>query len=522
MSYQKKRNVRREARTLMGRFKAGKLAPVMAVPVKGSEGGMLSQTISFELDPIAGRMATPITAEVQAVFVPLQACDAIKDPNAAYAGMTEIVREKLLSGNPLFGLEAETEISKRCGITPRSIGGVKKVNEVVRLAHNAAVNYLRRRRFVDAVQVLAANTGITPAILAQTVLDRFNAALDPDPNVNGAVPLDIPTMQLPVTGIGLSGTADAGIANRTTRETGGGQKVYPNATLSSYMNDQITVKKVAATGYPEIFALLNGTTAGNVSLTDFYNAQKMDELTRVMRQIVDDNPEYGEEMVLRWAHGLSVDPGRTPFLLAEKTVVLGRQIVGATDTVGIEDGVRRSDMASQVSFTVPLPSTELGGIVITFASIKPDETLADQPHPILSDVWGLDNFVADELALDPQPVTARELDANVSAGSESTVLFYTGLNELKKTYVSYGLCRQLDPTTVESKNAVWQLKMPLSVTPETVLYPADLTQYPFADQLAEVCTYVVQSTAVIPTPLIFGPSPVEQLSVIEDENLFEG
>jgi len=522
MSYQTKRNVRREARTLMGRFKAGKLCPVMAVPVKGSEGGILSQTVSFELDPIAGRMATPITAEVHAVFVPVEACDALLDPNAAYAGMREVVREKLLSGNPLFTMEAENEISKRCGVNPASYGGVPMVNKIVRLAHNCAVNYLRRRRFVDAVQVTAANTSITPAILSQTVLDRFNAALDPDPNVNGAVPLDLPTMQLPVTGIGFDGTNGATAAIANVRETDGTVRNYPVAHKPLPSNTVVEVSGAGATAKPKIFALLNGTTAGNVSLSDFYNAQKMDELTRVMRKIVDDNPEYGEEMVLRWAHGLSVDPGRVPFLLSEKTVVLGRQIVGATDTSGVEDGVKRSDMATQISFTVPIPSTELGGVIVTFATIKPDETLSHQPHPILTDNWGLDNFVADELALDPQPVRARQLDASIAQASENTIVFYTGHNEMKKTYVSYGLCRQLDPNTVENKNAVWQLEMPLSVTPQTVLYPENLVQYPFADQVAEVCTYVVQSTANISTPMIFGPSPVETLAVIETEDLFEG
>ena len=135
--YQNTRNVRRESRTLVGRFRGGKLAPVMAVPVRGNEGGLLSQSITYELDPIAGRMITPITAEVIAVFVPVQAIDAIKDPAAQYAGMTEVLRQKLLSGAPLFTLEAESEISKRCGVNPRSIGGVKMVNQMVRLAHNA-------------------------------------------------------------------------------------------------------------------------------------------------------------------------------------------------------------------------------------------------------------------------------------------------------------------------------------------------------------------------------------------------
>ncbi|MBW7921367.1 MAG: hypothetical protein H3C51_04620 [Rubellimicrobium sp.] len=522
MSYQSTRNVRRDSRTLVGRFRGGKLAPVLAVPVRGNEGGLLSQQITLELDPIAGRMITPITGEVISVFVPVQAIDAIKDPDADFAGLTEVIREKLLSGNPLFGLEAEGEISKRLGVNPRSIGGVKKVNEMVRLAHNAAVNFLRVRKYVYATKLLANNTAITPALISQTVLDRFNAVLDPDDRINGSVQLDIPNMSLPVT---FPASAPE------IRSTSGGA-LQKGKTLSTGSSDgklaqvNMGAETAASTGnayvaYSGVVAALNGAEAGAVSLTDFYNAETRDRLTRTMRQIVDDNPEYGEEMVLRWAHGLSVDTGKTPFVIYQEQRAFGRSIVGATDKVGVEDDTMRSDMMLMMGFNVPIPKTELGGIVITFACLKPDETISSQPDPFLSDVWGVDNFVADELALDPVPVTIRELDSDCASGDEATVTMYTGLNQLKATYVHYGLNRHLDPNTVENKTAVWQLEVPLSVTPDTILYPQNLSHYPFADQNAEVCTYVVSSNAVLQTPMIIGPTPVEELAIIGEADIFD-
>lgn len=520
-TYQQTRNVRRAARTLVGRFRGGKLAPVMAEAIRGNEGGLLSQSITLELDPIAGRMITPITGELISVFVPVQAIDAIKNPTADFAGLTEVIREKILSGSPLFTLETEGEISKRCGINPRSIGGVKKVNEMVRLAHNAAVNYLRQRKYTYAAKVLGTNTAITPALISQTVLDRFNAVLDPDDRINGAVDLAIPTMQLPVSGIGPTGPLVNEPISAVIRPTAPlpDQTVLTRPFTAGEM--RIAVGANLSTARAAIFAHLNGASAGSVSLVDFYNAEKQDALTRVMRQIVDDNPEYGEEMVLRWAHGLAVDAGKVPFVINEQTAIFGRQIVPATDTTGVEDDVMRSDMMLQLSFNVPVPKTELGGIVITFACLKPDETIQSQPHPILSDVWGAENFVADELALDPVAVTMRELDSDVTSGSEATVSCYTGLNQLKATYVSYGLSRQLDPATVENKTALWQLKVPLSVTPSTILYPDTLDHYPFADALAEVCTYTITSNVVLQTPMIIGPTPVETLAIIGAEDIFD-
>lgn len=548
MSYQEARNVRRESRTLVGRFRGGKLAPVMAVAVKGNEGGMLSQSITYELDPIAGRMITPITGEVISVFVPVQAIDAIKDPDAAYAGMTEVIREKLLSGNPLFGLENESEISKRCGVNPRSIGGVKRVNEMVRLAHNAAVNHLRQRKYVKASLLLHNSTAVTPALISHTVLERLNGVLDPDDRINGSVQLDIPDVSMPVLGgNGIVAMRDIGtqrggrLRNRgsgnfedhgqtgykvlgTTGADGRIVSVQPSSNENQplgqqqYFYDPNGSLMVDLSG---MYAQFNGAAAGGVSLTDFYNAERMDRLTRDMRQIVDNNPEYGEEMVLRWAHGLSVDAGKVPFVIYERSSSFGRTIMPATDSAGVQDDVMRSDMMLQLGFNVPIPRTELGGIIITFACLKPDETLSSQPHPMLSDVWGADNFVADELALDPVPVTIRELDSECTAAQESTVSMYTGLNALKQTYVHYGLSRQLDPETVENKTAVWQLEIPMSVTPDNILYPADLEHYPFADQLAEVCTYTIASNVTMQTPMIFGPTPVEELAIIGDEDIFE-
>ncbi len=525
MNFQNARNTRRSARTLLGRYRGGKLVPVMAEAVRGNEGGFLSQTLMTELDPMPGRVVTPIVGEMIAVFVPVQAIDAIKDPNAAYAGMTEVIREKLLTGNPLFTLETEGEISRRCGVNPRSVGGVKQVNQMVRLAHNAAVNYLRQRKYHKATLVPHTNTAITNAIISQTVLDRLNGVLDPDDRINGAVALDLPSMQLPVTGIGFMGTPSLAASGTVVRETNGTTFTtdaldgIPAGSTTAGVAIRSTGASAAAL-VPQIFAQLNATTAGNVSLTDFYNAERMDQLVRTMRQIVDENPEYGEEMVLRWAHGLQVDAGNVPFVIAEKREVYGRSLVGATDSAGIAAETMRSDLMLEMSFSVPIPKTELGGIIITFATLKPDETLANQPHPFLSDVWGIENFVADELALDPVPVTIRELDANCTTPQETTVALYTGKNQLKATYVDYGPNRHLNPTTIANKTALWQIQVPMSVTPDNILYPDNLSHYPFADQNAEVCTYTITSQAVIQTPMQIGPTPIETLAVIDQQTLF--
>lgn len=522
--YQQVRNTRRYGNARVGRFRGGKLAPVLAMAVRPSEGGVASFGIEMELDPIAGRLLTPMYGELTAVFVPVQAIDYLKDPEAGYAGMTEVLREKLLSGNPLFGLEDEGEISKRLGVNPRSIGGAKKVNEAARLAYLAAVNFLRLRKYHKATLLLHSSTAISPALISQTVLERFNAVLDPDDRINGQIELELPSLDLPVRGIGMQSGGTFSRVGDTVKEADGTTRTYARSQAGSAgAGSAIIIEGDGATSsaLPKIFAEFDGASAGGVSLVDFYNGQKKDGLIRVMDRIIRENPEFGYEMAARWAHGLSVDAGRIPWVLFERRMEFGKGMAHATDTEGVEADVKRTDGKLLINGSVPVPKTELGGIIILMASLKPDETIASQPDPFLSEPWGLDNFVADELALDPQPVTLRELDSDIAIGSENTVAMYTGLNQLRALYSSYGLSRQLDAEDVEHKTAIWQLEVPLSVTPDTILYPSDLSHYPFADQLAEVVTYKVQGIMTLGTPMIVGPTPVESVEVVDTLNLFE-
>lgn len=521
----------RASQSLAGRFRGGKLQPVMAVPFKGGEGGMLSQTAILELDPIAGRLLTPITAQMMAVYVPVQAIAALKNPTDPNAGITEVLRMQGMEGQPLFGLEPEGEISKLCGVMPISIGGVKQVCEITRLAHNAAVNFLRKSLYPYAAEVAAANSGVTPALLSSTVLSRFNAVLDPDDHVNGTVQLDVQQSKvMPVYGMGTVKTLTNNAATQVILESGqpnnGG--VSRTGWTNAIQDDagvpapeaRMFIEANANGTLPNIRAELNGIVEGAFSLTDLYNAEVMDRLTRQMRKVVDDNPVDGEEQLVRWAYGLQVDKMQVPFLVNGQETIFGQDLMRAMDGAGIEGEVTQSRMAQRLRFSAPIPRTELGGVVITFLCVKPDEVLFEQPHPVLSQPWVFDNLLAEELQNDPMPVLAREVQAGVTAGNENNVVFYTGYNELRRVYVNYGWNRAVDPLTIDAKNAMWLYEVPASVTPENIIYPNDIPHYPFLDQDADIVRYQIVSVLNGMSPIYIGPSPVETVAVIDSENLF--
>lgn len=502
-----------EGRGYVGRTKAGKLSPIMGVPVGQSEFGMLMQSVSVELDPIPGRLLTQIMARVTAVFVPYQAMHALKNAASSTAGLTEVIRQEMLTGAPVFALEAEGEISKRCNIQPIKIAGVKMTNEVTRLAHACAVNFLRQALYVKATLVDKTLATVTPALLSSTALERIGGVLDPDTHINGKVNIALPTMQLPVKNLHVAQNSGA-FTEKPVNDDGTLGAAVASTTRALHAKESATAGQIE-----KIYALFSGATS--LSAVDFYNAKKMDEMTRIFREIVDADPQNGENQILRLCYGLSLDNDRMPFVLASREVQLNGNIVNAMDTAGVQNETRRSDVGSHIEFAVPVPRTELGGYIVTFLEIKPEEKLNAQPHPRLSAPWGAENFAATELDLDPVPVLMRDLDANVATGSETTVAMWTGKNEIKRRYVDFGLSPQLDPATIDGKTVMWTYPIPLSVTPDNILYPASLSQAIFANTAAEVCTYFVQSNSSFRSPMIVGPSPVEKLATIVSNDLFD-
>jgi len=515
---------RYDTRGLFDRFKVGKLVPVKAVPVRTQEGGVLSQSIRLELSQIPGRLITPIRAEVHVVYVPVQALEAIHDPEGDYVGVTEVTRQRALSGNPLYDLEEEGEISKRCDIRPRSVGGVKMVCPSIRYAHAAAINHLRRRVYVDASLVDKTLTAVTPALLSSTILQRLGGVLDPDPRINGQISFELPEKDLRIKGIGRLAGAATNQTNVGVRESGGVVDTYPTgywAGASSPNNISIRSEVVGGVSGPAIYAEFKDVASDGLSVADFYRAEMKDSFVRSMREMIEKNPQYGRDMVLRAVHGLSVDTGKTPIVLHHEVQEFGGALMKATDQLGIIDDTMRSDGEVEIAYTIPVPRTELGGVIMTFVTVKPDEVIPSQPHPLAAAPWVADNFTADKLVVHPVPVTMRELDSDVASGSETTIAMYTGLNGLHRNYQSYGISRRLDPELIDNKMLMYQLQIPMSVTPDNVLYPDDFTQHIFADTEAEVVGAFVNSAFVCRTPRVFGPSPVEMVDIVDDEDLFE-
>jgi hypothetical protein len=238
-----------------------------------------------------------------------------------------------------------------------------------------------------------------------------------------------------------------------------------------------------------------------------------------MRKLVDDNPEYGDELVQRYAHGLSMDIGAQPFVMYEREKVMNAALRVPTDGPSMAKVQTKGSV--NFEYVLPVIATELGGVVMTFVSVKPDETIQNQPHPIMANDFKPFNHAADSVALDPVPITARDMDCEVAQVDENVIVMYGKNNGLYQHYQSSGFVRDTDPAQFEDEMALWQIDVPLSVTPENVIYPADIDHAVFADPLADVVSATVQTHVNADTPIIYGPSPVEELEQLDIHNVFE-
>lgn len=159
------RNLRGDGRHYIQTFKGGILSPVNVVAFHDNEGGLYDFRAVLELAPIAGRMFTKVRARVQTVYVPLQALYALANPDLQHAGEAHIVREALQSGDLLFEMEDDNEINQRCFVHPTPINGVLKTCASTRLAHIAAVNHLRLRKYYKAELLESTHMTTSPALL---------------------------------------------------------------------------------------------------------------------------------------------------------------------------------------------------------------------------------------------------------------------------------------------------------------------------------------------------------------------
>lgn len=508
--------------THFGGVDAAKSHPLACCRFRPDEGGTLSTTLAVQLAPVNGYMRSNAYVEVFQVAVPYQAIEKLELDADADAGVTEMTRRRLEAGAGI-GLEDENTISKACFVHPKSIGGVKKVSKTVRLAYLAAVNHMRKWAYFNAQLVDKSETAILPAILSANVLKRFNAVLDPEKLVDGAVQL---TGELPVKGIGFPWSESGASTNLFDRRDTEGE-TYPDdnhfaqvvgENNDTYERTLIVKEDPDNPGHPKIYAKMAGAN-GTLTLRDMMKSKKLDLLIRDFAGMIKADPIHGEEKVARAIYGLSVDYGADCQVLYHKTYELQPVHQRPTDGASINDV--SAHFALQDRFATLVPRSELGMQVVTIMAVKPLEVLSQQPDPAQTEKWELVNRVHDELELDEQLVTRADVESDLLAADEDQPVFWVGHNQLKHDYSTQGPNEQ-QTFNVEMKSSMWVYPVPTSVTPQNVNYPDNIDMYPFFNWNGNAAEYTIHQVAAISTSLAKGPNPVERIQLFSaDPSLIE-
>lgn len=489
------RRLRRQGVSHFGGMEAGKLHPVAFQRFRPDEGGTVQTKLSVKLAPVSGFMRTNAYVDVIQVFVPYQAMEKLELDTTLDAGVTEMTRRRLMAGSGI-GLENQNEISKAGYVHPRSVGGDKKVSRTVRLAYIAAVNHLRRAAYFNATQLDKTVTSIQPAVLTANILERFNGVLEPENLIDGAIAL---TGELPVTGYVRTGDGQGSLT-----------AVGPDGTnLGSQAVSQVAI----IDGQPDqLYSSLDGV--GNITLRDMMESKKLDEMIRSLAQMVKDDPLHGEEKVARALYGLSVDYDDDCQVMYRKVHEIVPMHTRPIDGPSINDVSANFEV--DLTLGTVVPRGELGGQLVTLVSVKPLETLEQQPDPTQTESWALVNRVQDELQLDEVLLTRADLESGVAAIDEDTEAFWTGHNSIKHDYMSQGPNVQ-QTLAVEMQSSMWTYPVPTSVTADNVNYPASLNMYPFYNWNGAHAEYTVRQVANVSTTLAKGPNPVERIQLFADD-----
>lgn len=506
-----------------GGFEAVTFHPVACVRFRPNEGGQVMTNVDLSLAPVTGYLRSKISVQAVQVFVPYQALDKLENPDDEHGGNTEAIKKRFTAGIAGIGLEEENVISKACYAHGIQTGSGIMVQKSIRLAYIAAVNHLRQTIYHGADLLENDVNEIVRATLAASVLQRFDGVLDPEPLSDGAINL---TGELPVKGIyGLEaypGQVQLASTNSSMVDANGDpapQGTRSSAAwagdLSGGSNHRIYVER-EADGRVKVSSDLSG--AGEFTLRDLMEGQRMEQLIRGFAQIVTDDPVHGEEAVRRALYDLTMDVRDVPQVMFNQNYQISAQPHQPMDAAGVNEVSGHFKMMD--TFGTIVPRTELGGQLITMLVVRPLERMARQPDPAQTEVWQPINRVHDELQLDPVKLTRADLESDVSPSNRDTESFHTGHNRIKLSYSASGINEAQTNSSVEMKSSMWDFAIPVGLTPENINYPDVLPSdfmYPFAYWNGHEAEYTISQTARIATKLAAGPSPIERLQIFADE-----
>ncbi|MER9916445.1 hypothetical protein [Mesorhizobium sp. M0035] len=359
---------------------AGKMVPIAAVPLLREDAvrsGRLRFT--FEMMETAEILMNAVYVSVKAYLVPWSAFtrfDSVDAVNRAYEGTEQY------AGGPVQPfVQREVHNSVTADDIKVYLGLHAKTGDTTTLAYHEAYNeiwnFRAKNRSPDLVLRALTDKSLAPAFWRHEqfkhVVPDFDQAV-----IDGNVALNVVNSQLPVKGIGVSGSfalqAGAITGTAAANDIAGNSAPVMNGLWAKGQS----VGAAGNLNRPQIFAEMqaNGIT---VSLANIEMAKQTQAFAKLRTQYNELDDDYLINMLM---DGLTIPEQalRQPMLLGEQTTVFGMSKRYASDAANLTESVVNG--ATMVDMAIRTPQVPVGGIIMVVAEITPEQMFERQADPL--------------------------------------------------------------------------------------------------------------------------------------------
>lgn len=414
--------VRRTNRPLMFRNltsgNAGKMIPIMAVPMLREDSASGMCRFQFKMDETVEVLLNAVNVRVMAYLVPKLAFDrydGYDTLNRSYEGVTTGQAGQTIP--PWFEAytaptdPTENEIFWHLGKHAKP-GTILNTDYIE--AYNQIWNFRARNRSPHLTPRQRLDVTLAPSFWNHQawahVVPDFDQAI-----IDGEVPLNVVGGRLPISGLGIRTDNGTPINNINVKESGRdtGTATYDNAWLAG------DVASTPAAGYAALIARASNNTAGatldvfaelaqdgiTVSLSNIELARKTQAFANLRRQYNGHSDDYIIDLLMN-AITIPDEAWKQPMLLADESTIFGMAKRWATDGASLTESVVNG--ATFIDMKIRVPRCGPGGVVMVVAEIAPEQLFERQRDPYLhaTTVDQLPQYLRD--TLDPEKVQIVE------------------------------------------------------------------------------------------------------------------
>lgn len=497
---------------------AGRVVPLLAVPLLRMDAiRRMELRFSFEMMETVQILMNAVTVDVKAYLVSYLALDRFDGPDALNRSYKGVAVEGLsvvpFMDVQVMGAPGINLIHKYLGNHYKS---GESCNTLYDEAYNQIWNMRARNRSPDLAQRTRLQNDLAPAFWKhqqfRNVVPSFDQAI-----IDGEVPLNVTSMNLPVKGIGRASTYVFDQAAKVVREsgqTGAQTTTYPfsyQTNAGGLFVKGTATSAVDTTGFPDIFAELqaNGIT---VSLSNIEMARKTQAFALLKEEYQGITDEYIIDLLMS---GIEVPEQamNQPILLAQNSTIFGMSKRYATDAANLTDSVVNG--ATFLDLTVRTPTIPYGGVVMVTAEILPEQLFERQRDPIMfiGGASALPDYLRDDL--DPEKVEiVKNAQVDAAHASATGTFGYAPLNwkwMMQQVKVG-GRFYRPDPTSTtndEDRQRIWAVETINPTLAADFYISTNINTKPFVVNNQDPFECVTRGAALIEGLTVFGGALIE-------------